>query len=56
MRKVKTLALSLCFMLIFSAAFHSVSGLLERKVSTERFSEFWENPKEYDVWLMGSAV
>lgn len=55
MRKVKTLALSLCFMLIFSAAFHSVSGLLERKVSTERFSEFWENPEEFDVWFMGSS-
>lgn len=55
MRKVKTLALSLCFMLIFSAAFHSVSGLLERKVSTERFSEFLEDPEEFDVWFMGSS-
>ena len=46
---------SILFVLVFGAVYHPVSNLLERKVSTERFSEFWEDPEGFDVWFMGSS-
>lgn len=55
MQTWKKLILSLCFVAVFSMAFHTVSSIFERKDSREHFNKFWEDPGEYDVWFMGTS-
>lgn len=55
MHKMKKLASCLCFVIILGILLSMAASLLERKASTTRYSEFWENPKEYDVWFMGTS-
>lgn len=55
MDKIKKLALSLCFIIILSIVLSRLAFILERKTSIERYSKFWENPEEYDVWFMGTS-
>lgn len=55
MSKMKTAVSSLCFLLVLCIVLSTVSGIFDRKGSEKYFSEFWDNPKEYDVWFMGSS-
>lgn len=55
MRKIKTLALSLCFVLTLGIVLNTASNILKKKNSMVHYSEFWDNPEEYDVWFMGSS-
>ncbi len=55
MNKMKKLASSLCFVLLLGVLLNDASQILSAKESTERYSEFWENPGEYDVWFLGTS-
>ena len=55
MRKIRKLALSLCFILIAGFVLNGAGRIVERKDSRERYSEFWDNPQEYDVWFLGNS-
>lgn len=55
MNRIKKLTLSLCFILLLCIILNTTSNIFERKNSALRFSEFWENPGEYDIWFMGTS-
>lgn len=55
MHKVKNLIPSLCFVVILCVILSITASLFERKESTQRFTEFWDEPEEYDVWFMGNS-
>ena len=55
MNKMRKLALSLCFILLLGVMLNAASNILEEKSSAEGYSEFWENPGEYDVWFLGTS-
>lgn len=52
---VRNIIGSICFIIAFVFAFGRVSDLLERKHSRVGYSEFWEDPEGYDVWLLGTS-
>ncbi|MCI9547217.1 MAG: hypothetical protein HFH60_11135 [Lachnospiraceae bacterium] len=52
---VRNIISSICFIIVFVFAFSKVSVLLERKNSRIGYSEFWEEPEGYDVWLLGTS-
>ena len=47
--------MSLCFVLLLGVMLQAASDILCMKESTEKYSEFWENPGEYDVWFLGNS-
>lgn len=53
--RIKKVAGTVGFILMFALVLNGVSRLLERKTSEERYSEFWEQPGDYDVWLIGNS-
>ncbi len=55
MSKIKTAVSSLCFLLVLCIVLSSVSDIFNSKDSEKHYSEFWDNPKDYDVWFMGSS-
>ncbi len=55
MQIIKRAAASLGFVLVLGVILSGVSFTFERKESTERYSKFWENPQEYDVWFIGNS-
>lgn len=55
MQKLKKAALSLCFVVLLGVILRTASDIFAMKDSAERYSEFWEDPKEYDVWFMGTS-
>lgn len=54
-KKLINLIHALCFLALFSIVLIKTSDLLELKTSHECYSEFWENPTDYDVWFMGTS-
>lgn len=54
-KKIKRMAAVLCFFTVCTLTIHSVCRLLERKESRVEYSQFWENPGDYDVWLLGTS-
>ena len=54
-KKIKRMAAVLCFFTVCTLTIHSVCRLLERKESHVEYSQFWENPGDYDVWLLGTS-
>ena len=55
MNKIKKLAASVCFVLIFCIVLNASASAVERKNSARMYSGFWEQPEEYDVWFMGTS-
>lgn len=54
-KKIKRITAVLCFCTVFTLTTTSVCRLLERKESQVEYSQFWENPQDYDVWLLGTS-
>lgn len=46
---------SICFVLIFCIVLNVSASAVERKNSASKYSDFWEQPEEYDVWFMGTS-
>ncbi|MCI8859450.1 MAG: hypothetical protein HFI71_08025 [Lachnospiraceae bacterium] len=55
MNKIKKIAVSLCFVLIFCIVLNASATVFERKNSAHNYSDFWEQPEEYDIWFMGTS-
>lgn len=55
MNRLKKLASSVCFVLIFCIVFNVSAAVVERKNSIHKYSGFWEQPEEYDIWFMGTS-
>lgn len=55
MCKLKKVAVSLCFVIVLGIILSRVSFVFERKESEERYSEFWQEPGDYDVWFIGTS-
>ena len=55
MSKMKTAVSSLCFLLVLCIVLNTVSDVFSSKDSDKHYSEFWDNPNDYDVWFMGSS-
>lgn len=46
---------AMCFLILFFTVFIKSSEVLELKKSHESYSDFWEEPTDYDVWFMGTS-
>lgn len=55
MNRIKKLTASVCFVLIFCIVLNASATAVERKNSARSYSDFWEQPEEYDVWFMGTS-
>ncbi len=55
MRKIKIAALSLCFILLLGTVINTAADIVRKKGSIKFYSQFWQNPEEYDVWFMGTS-
>ncbi len=55
MDRVKKLAASLCFAALLCAVLALAASVLERKNSVKNYARFWEDPKGYDVWFLGTS-
>lgn len=53
--RIKNTVRTVCFLLVFAFVLGNACRLFEKKDSVEMYSEFWENPKEYDVWFFGTS-
>ncbi len=55
MQMIKRAAASAGFLIVLGVILSGVSFTFERKESIERYSKFWEDPQEYDVWFIGNS-
>lgn len=54
-KKLVNLISAVCFLILFGIVFFKSSDILELKTSDTCYSEFWEDPSDYDVWFMGTS-